>query len=136
MGKPKGNRRLSERERGRRGGARALATFSSPDGALIARGMTPANLCGPLGHRGAAGLYAVLGFSALVLPVAMGAASLRLFQGATPRITLVSAAAYAVLTLSIATLAHLALGARATAPFPAGGPGRAAPPRAAAPPPR
>jgi S-DNA-T family DNA segregation ATPase FtsK/SpoIIIE len=102
-------------------GALALTTFSSLDGALIARGMTPANLCGPLGHRGAAALYAVLGFSALVLPVAMGAAALRLFQGAPPRITLVSAAAYAVLTLSIATLAHLLLGGRAAASFPAGG---------------
>jgi len=147
MGKPKGNRRLSERERGRRGGGRAgpprtgmardavavfllagaavgalaLATFSSLDGALIARGMTPANLCGPLGHRGATALYAVLGFAALVLPVAMGTAALRLFQGAPPRITLVSAAAYSVLTLSIATLAHLLLGGRAAASFPAGG---------------
>jgi S-DNA-T family DNA segregation ATPase FtsK/SpoIIIE len=145
------NRRLSERERVKRGGdaprargstprtgmardvgavvflavgavaALALATYSSLDGALIARGMTPANLCGPVGHRAAAALFGVLGFSALVLPVALGTAALRLFQGASPRITVVSAAAYAVLTLSVATLSHLALGAHATASFPAGG---------------
>src|SRR5512138_2239209 len=102
-------------------GALALATFSSLDGALLARGMTPANLCGPVGHRAASSLYAVLGFSALVLPVALAAAALRLFQGAPPRITIVSALAYAVLTLCVATLAHLAFGARASASFPAGG---------------
>ncbi len=143
MGNPRGNRRLPGRERTKRGNpprtgmardvaavillalaavsALALATFSSLDGALVARGIAPANLCGPLGHRGASGLYGVLGFSALVLPAALGTAALRLFQGASPRITLVSAAAYAVLTLSVATLAHLALDGRATAPFPAGG---------------
>ncbi len=98
-----------------------LATFSSLDGALIARSMPAANLCGPVGHRAASGLYGLLGYSALVLPVAMGAAALRLFRGAPPRITALSAAAYAVLTLSIASLAHLALGGRAAAPFPAGG---------------
>ncbi len=149
MSKPNGNRRLPDRQRGRRGEGRtrgtpartgiardvgavvllaaaavaalALGTFSSLDGALIARGITPANLCGPVGHRAATLLYGVLGFSALVLPIAMGAAALRLFQGAPPRITLVSAGAYAVLTLSVATLAHLALAGRAAAPFPAGG---------------
>jgi S-DNA-T family DNA segregation ATPase FtsK/SpoIIIE len=150
MGKPNGNKRIPGRERAKRGdagrgrasaprtgmardvaavvllataavGALALATFSSLDGALIERGMTPANLCGPLGHRAAAALYGVLGFSALVLPLALGTAALRLFQGAPPRITVLSAAAYAVLTLCIATLAHLALADRATAPFPAGG---------------
>ena len=151
MGKARVNRRLSERERGKRGGdaprgrgpsprtgmardvaavvllavaavaALALATFSSLDGAIIARGMTPANLCGPVGHRAAQALYGVLGFSSLVLPVALGTAALRLFQGAPPRITAVSALAYAVLTLAVATLAHLAFGARATASFPAGG---------------
>ena len=92
MGKPKGNRRLSDRERVKRGGeparrgsaprtgmardvgavvllaaaaagALSLATFSSLDGALIARGMSPANLCGPVGHRVASALYGVLGFS-------------------------------------------------------------------------
>jgi S-DNA-T family DNA segregation ATPase FtsK/SpoIIIE len=101
--------------------ALGLATFSSLDGALVARGMPATNLCGPVGHRGASALYGLLGFSALVLPVALGAAALRLFQGAPPRITAVGAAAYAVLTLSVASLAHLALGARAAAPFPAGG---------------
>jgi len=101
--------------------ALALATYSSLDGALLAHGMAPANLCGPVGHRAASILYGLLGFSALVLPVALGAAALRLFQGAPPRITVVSAAAYAVLTLSVATLAHLALAGRAAAPFPAGG---------------
>ncbi len=101
--------------------ALGLATFSSLDGALIARGMPPANLCGPVGHRAANGLYALLGFSALVLPVALAAAAVRLFQGAPPRITVLSAAAYAVLTLSVASLAHLALGGQAAAPFPAGG---------------
>jgi S-DNA-T family DNA segregation ATPase FtsK/SpoIIIE len=60
----------------------ALATFSSLDGALIVRGMAPANLVGPVGHRIAAGLYGVLGFSALVLPVGLGAAAWRLFRGA------------------------------------------------------
>ncbi|HEY6004273.1 MAG TPA: DNA translocase FtsK 4TM domain-containing protein [Anaeromyxobacter sp.] len=143
MGKPRGNRRISERERPKRGGpprtgmardvaavvllavaavaALALATFSSLDGALIAHGMAPANLCGPVGHRAASILYGLLGFSSLVLPVALAAAALRLFQGAPPRITVVSALAYAVLTLSVATLAHLAFGASSAAPFPAGG---------------
>src|SRR5512141_303187 len=148
MGKPKGNRKISEREHGKRGGSRAggpprtgmardvaavvllaagavlglaLATFSSLDGALIARAMTPSNLCGPLGHRAAAATYGVLGFSALVLPLALGAAALKLFRGATPRITIVSAVAWAVLTGSVAALGHLALDGRAAASFPAGG---------------
>ncbi len=153
MGKAKGNRRLQEKDKGRRGdrdaprngkkggvrtgmardiaavgllataavAALALATFSSIDGALIARGIAPANLCGPVGHRAAAALYALLGYSALVLPLALGGAALRLFQGAPPRITALAAAAYVVLTLSVASLAHLAFGGRAAAPFPAGG---------------
>src|SRR5512133_603013 len=148
MGKPKSNRRLSEKkkdkekaDRGakapRTGMARdvgavvllalaassglALATYSSLDAALIARGMPPANLVGPVGHRCASAIYAVLGFSALVVPIALGAAAWRLFRGAPPRITVVSALAYAALTLSVAALAHLALGGRAAAPFPAGG---------------
>ncbi len=151
MGKAKGNRRLDDgssrrpdRETPRRkaGAARTgmardiaavallaaaavsalgLVTFSSIDGALIARSMPPTNLCGPVGHRGAAALYGLLGFSALVLPVAMAAAAVQLFRGATPRITALSAAAYAVLTLSVASLAHLAVGDRAAASFPAGG---------------
>jgi S-DNA-T family DNA segregation ATPase FtsK/SpoIIIE len=143
MGKAKGNRRLPDRDVGRRGGpsrtgmardvgavallavaavtALALATFSSVDGALVARAMPPTNLCGPVGHRAAHALYGVLGFSALVLPFALAAASLKLFRGAPPRITVLSGAAYAVLTLSLASLAHLALAGRAPAPFPAGG---------------
>jgi S-DNA-T family DNA segregation ATPase FtsK/SpoIIIE len=99
----------------------ALATFSSLDGALIARGMAPANLVGPVGHRIAAGVYGVLGFSALVLPIGLGAAAWRLFRGAPPRLTIVSAAAYAVLTLCVATLGQLAFGAQALTSFPAGG---------------
>jgi DNA segregation ATPase FtsK/SpoIIIE, S-DNA-T family len=117
MGKPRSNRRVVRRGGGapRNGIARdvgavlllalaavsalGLATFSSLDGALIARDMAPANLCGPLGHRAAAALYGVLGFSALVLPVAFGAAALRLFRGAPPQITIVSAAAHLVLML-------------------------------------
>jgi S-DNA-T family DNA segregation ATPase FtsK/SpoIIIE len=158
MGKPKTNRRISERERGKRGGPRsgaprtgmardvaavvllalasvlalALATFSSLDGALIARGMTPANLCGPFGHRAAAGTYGVLGFSALVLPFALGAPALQLFRGATPRITVLAAIAWAVLIASVAALGHLVLDGRAAAPFPAGGAVGAALSRAAA----
>jgi S-DNA-T family DNA segregation ATPase FtsK/SpoIIIE len=143
MAKQKGNRRLPDREKAKKGGpprtgmARdvtavvllaaaavaglALATFSSLDGALVARNMTPANLCGPVGHRVASFVYGLLGYSALVLPFALGGAALRLFRGATPRITVVGSLAYAVLTLSVATLAHLSLGSRSAAPFPAGG---------------
>ncbi|WP_242337096.1 MULTISPECIES: DNA translocase FtsK [Anaeromyxobacter] len=99
----------------------ALATYSSLDGALIARGMAPSNLVGPVGHSLAAAVYGVLGFSALVLPVALGAAAWRLFRGASPRLSIVSAVAYAVLTLCVATLGHLALGAHVVASFPAGG---------------
>lgn len=99
----------------------AFATYSSLDGALIARGMAPSNLVGPVGHRLAGGVYGVLGFSALVLPVALGAAAWRLFRGAPPRLTIVGALAYAVLTLCVATLGHLALGGHQLASFPAGG---------------
>ncbi len=101
--------------------ALALATFSSLDGALIARNMPPANLCGPVGHRAASVVFGLLGFSALVVPVALGAAALKLFRGAPLRITALSAAAGTVLTLSIATLAHLALAGVTGVPFPAGG---------------
>jgi S-DNA-T family DNA segregation ATPase FtsK/SpoIIIE len=145
MAKPKSNRRLPEKDRkkgearqsARTGMARdvgavvllalalgsglALATFSSLDGALLARGITPSNLVGPVGHRVALLVYRVLGFSALVLPVGLGAAAWRLFRGAPPRITILSALAYAVLTLAVATLGHLALGASKLASFPAGG---------------
>ena len=99
----------------------ALATFSSLDGALIARGMAPSNLVGPVGHRIAAGVYGLLGFSALVLPIGLGAAAWRLFRGAPPRLTIVSALAYAMLTLCVATLGQVALGGQALTSFPAGG---------------
>jgi DNA segregation ATPase FtsK/SpoIIIE, S-DNA-T family len=154
MGKAKSNRRLSDKERvkrgdapaeprGRKGGAPrtgmardigavvllalalgsglALATFSSLDGGLLASGLPPANLCGPVGHRVASSVYGLLGFSALVLPFGLGTGAWRLFRGAPPRITIASALAYAVLTLSVATLGHLALGGRAPVSFPAGG---------------
>ncbi|HSN90303.1 MAG TPA: DNA translocase FtsK 4TM domain-containing protein [Anaeromyxobacteraceae bacterium] len=99
----------------------ALATFSSLDGALLARDLTPSNLVGPVGHRAASLLFDTLGFAALVLPVAFAAAAWKLFRGAPLRITAVSAAAHAALTLSIATLAHLLLASRTLASFPAGG---------------
>jgi S-DNA-T family DNA segregation ATPase FtsK/SpoIIIE len=149
MGKAKGNRRLDEGKRRKddapqngkrspRSGMRrdivavvllataavaalALATFSSIDGALIARGMTPANLCGPVGHRAATALYGVLGYSALVLPVALAALAVRLFQDAPPRMTVLGSVAYGVLTLAVASLLHLAFGSRSAAAFPAGG---------------
>jgi DNA segregation ATPase FtsK/SpoIIIE, S-DNA-T family len=103
------------------GCALAFATYSSLDGGLIANGLPPANLVGPVGHQVASAVYGVLGLSALVLPIGLGAAAWRLFRGAPPRITIVSALAYAVLTLAVATLAHLALAGSAPLPFPAGG---------------
>ncbi|HEX8908736.1 MAG TPA: DNA translocase FtsK 4TM domain-containing protein, partial [Anaeromyxobacteraceae bacterium] len=103
------------------GSALALATYSSLDGSLIAHGIAPGNLVGPVGHRSARGLYGVLGLAALVLPFGLGTAAWRLFRGATPRITIVGAVAYTVLTLSVATLAHLALAGHLGLPFPAGG---------------
>ncbi|ACG75527.1 cell divisionFtsK/SpoIIIE [Anaeromyxobacter sp. K] len=153
MGKPKANRRVSPKEKGKRGDPPAerakggaaprtgmardvgavvlfaaalgsglsLATYSSLDAALIAHGIAPANLVGPVGHRTASALYGVLGLSALVLPFGLGAAAWRLFRGAPPRITLVSAGAYTVLTLSVATLGHLALAGSVSLPFPPGG---------------
>jgi len=152
MAKARSNRRLSSKDRSRRGdkaepGGRekpartgmardigavvllalavgsglALATFSALDGKLIAHGMPPANLIGPVGHRVASGLYGVLGLAALVLPFGLGAAAWRLFRGAPPRLTLLSNAAYAVLTLAVATLAHLALAGHLDVSFPAGG---------------
>ncbi len=99
----------------------ALTTFSALDGALVARGLPPTNLIGPVGHRAASLVYDVLGFSALVLPFGLCAAAWRLFRGAPPRVTAVGAAAYTALTLSLATLAHVLLAQRALASFPAGG---------------
>jgi DNA segregation ATPase FtsK/SpoIIIE, S-DNA-T family len=99
----------------------ALATFSATDGALIASGLTPANLCGPVGHRVAAAVYGVLGFSALVVPFGLGTAAWKLFRGAPPRFTVLAAGGYVALTLAVATLAELALGGRTPSSFPAGG---------------
>ena len=113
MAKPKANRRLSGRERQKRGESAAephrpkgpprtgmardiaavlllalgaasglaLTTFSSLDGALIARRLPPANLIGPLGHRAASALYRLLGFAALVVPVGLVTVGWRLLRG-------------------------------------------------------
>ncbi len=100
----------------------ALVTFSSLDGQLIAHGVPPAsNLVGPVGHGLARALYRVLGFAALVVPVAMVVAAVGLFRGETPRVTLLGSAAYGVLTASLATLFHLFLSGRSLASFPPGG---------------
>jgi S-DNA-T family DNA segregation ATPase FtsK/SpoIIIE len=153
MSKAKGNRRLSGRERSRRGesataeskGGRAprtgmardiaavvllalgvgiglaLTTFSSLDGALLTRKLPPSNLVGPLGHSVATGLFSILGFAALVLPIALVTVAWRLFRGATGRFTALGATAYLALTLCLATLSHLVLGGLGLASFPAGG---------------
>jgi len=141
MGKQKGNRKS---ESGRDGGsgktgmgrdilavallavgtalAIALVTFSALDGQLIAHGVAPAsNLVGPVGHHVARALYQVLGFSALILPIALVVTAIALFRGQSPRVTLVGSAAYAVLTASVATLAHLFLSGRGLASFAPGG---------------
>jgi S-DNA-T family DNA segregation ATPase FtsK/SpoIIIE len=141
MGKQKGNRKS---EKGRDGGsgrtgmgrdilavgllalgtalAVALVTFSALDGQLITYGVPPAsNLVGPVGHHVARALYQLLGFSALVLPVALVVTAIALFRGQSPRLTLVGSAAYAVLTASLATLAHLFLSGRGISSFAPGG---------------
>ncbi len=141
MGKLKGNRK-SEKSRdggsGKTGMGRdilavgllalgtvlaiALVTFSALDGQLITHGVPPAsNLVGPVGHHVARALYQVLGFSALVLPVALVVTAVALFRGQSPRVTLVGSAAYLVLTASVATLAHLFLSGRGIASFAPGG---------------
>ncbi|BDG09897.1 FtsK/SpoIIIE family DNA translocase [Anaeromyxobacter paludicola] len=100
----------------------ALVSFSSQDRLFLDRGLPPAgNLCGKVGHYAALGLYGVLGFSALVLPIAVCTGAIRLFRDAPRRLTAVAAAAYAVLTLAVATLAQLFLGRTELASFPAGG---------------
>jgi S-DNA-T family DNA segregation ATPase FtsK/SpoIIIE len=100
----------------------ALVTFSSLDGQLIAHDVPPAsNLVGPVGHHVARALYRVLGFSALVLPFALVLTAVSLFRGQSPRLTLIGSGAYAVLTASIATLAHLFLSGRELASFAPGG---------------
>jgi S-DNA-T family DNA segregation ATPase FtsK/SpoIIIE len=99
----------------------ALTTFTSLDGALIARGLAPANLVGRLGHWVAGGLLRVLGFAALVLPFGLGVGSWKLFKDAPPRVTILSAAAYTALTLSLSTLCHLVLAGQVAATFAPGG---------------
>jgi S-DNA-T family DNA segregation ATPase FtsK/SpoIIIE len=147
MGKPAANRRVPEKKRREKPASKArapssglardilavvllalaaatalaLATWSSLDGALIARGFTPSNLCGPVGHRVASALYGALGVASLVLPVALGTAAWKLFRGAPPRLTAVSGLAYVVLTASTAALGHLALDRAGLTPYPAGG---------------
>ena len=141
MGKPKLNRKSEKSRDGRSGStgmgrdilavallalgtvlAIALVTFSVLDGQLIAHDVPPAsNLVGPVGHHVARALFRVLGFSALVLPVALVVTAISLFKGQSPRLTLIGTGAYAVLTASVATLAHLFLSGRALASFAPGG---------------
>ncbi|HSM92759.1 MAG TPA: DNA translocase FtsK [Anaeromyxobacteraceae bacterium] len=152
MGKPKGNRRLSERQRAGRGEKAApdrpresaptgmkrdiaavlllalatglflaLTTFTSLDGALIARGLPPANLVGRIGHWAARGTLGVLGFAAIVLPFGLGVGAWKLFKDEPRRVTLLSAAAYTALTLSLATLCQVLLDGHVPASFPVGG---------------
>jgi DNA segregation ATPase FtsK/SpoIIIE, S-DNA-T family len=148
MAKPKPNRRLPGKDRPKKGrgevrrskstgmareiaavvvlalalaGALAFATYSPVDGGLISRGLAPLNLVGPVGHRTASLLFRVLGISAPVLALALAAAGWRMLRGAPPRLTVLSSVAYAVLMVSSAALAHLALTGRVALPFPAGG---------------
>jgi S-DNA-T family DNA segregation ATPase FtsK/SpoIIIE len=100
----------------------ALLTFSSLDAQLIAHGVPPAsNLVGPVGHSVARAFYRLLGFPALVVPLALGMAAVSLFRDQPPRLTLVGSAAYVVLAVSLATLAHLFLAGHDLASFPPGG---------------
>ncbi len=100
----------------------ALLTFAAGDGRLVARGLpTASNLVGPVGHEIARDSYRLLGFAALVVPVALVVFGWKLLHAAPPRITLVAFSAYLVLALSVATLAHLALAPRHLTSFPPGG---------------
>ncbi|HET6437894.1 MAG TPA: DNA translocase FtsK 4TM domain-containing protein [Anaeromyxobacter sp.] len=100
----------------------SLATYSPVDGGLIARGLSPMNLVGPVGHRVASLLFRSLGVAAPALDLMLAALGWRLLRGAPSRLTLVGTAAYAVFVVSIAALAHLVLsGLSASLPFPAGG---------------
>ena len=135
MKKPKPNRRVPGKDRPKKGKAEgksgprsglardiaavvllalavgialSLVTFSSVDGALMARSVAPTNLVGPVGHLTASGLLHVLGFGALVLPAALATVAWRLFRGAPARINVVAATAYSALVLSTAALAQLA----------------------------
>jgi S-DNA-T family DNA segregation ATPase FtsK/SpoIIIE len=142
MAKPKANRKIeTPRRKGGAGGTGmrrdilavallatglllgvALLTFSSLDAQLIAHGVPPAsNLVGPVGHSVARALYRLLGFPALVVPIALGMAAVSLFRDQAPRITLIGSAAYVVLAVSLATLAHLLLAGHELASFPPGG---------------
>jgi len=140
MGKPKANRRIENPSRrdGKTGMGRdvagvallalgvalgiALVTFSALDASLVSHGVPPAsNLVGPAGHHVAGALYRALGYSALVLPVALCAAALGLFRGEPRLVTLVASGAYAVLIASTATLLQLFLAGRKLASFPPGG---------------
>jgi S-DNA-T family DNA segregation ATPase FtsK/SpoIIIE len=148
MAKPKPNRRLPGKDRPKKGraepkgskrtgmarevgavvmlafalaGGLAFATYSPVDGGLIARGLSPLNLVGPVGHRTASLLFHLLGVAAPVLAVGLAAAAWRMLRGAPSRLTVLSSIAYAVLIVSTAGLAHLALTDRVALPFPAGG---------------
>ena len=138
MGKAKGNRKVGDEEGDRTGMGRdvaavllaalafalllSLLTFSSLDGRLLERGLPPAsNLVGRLGHWTALGLYRAFGFAALVLPPALGAYSWKLLHREAVRTTALANAAFVVLGLCVATLAHLALSTRSVASFPPGG---------------
>jgi DNA segregation ATPase FtsK/SpoIIIE, S-DNA-T family len=102
-------------------GGLAFATFSSVDGSLLARGLAPLNLVGPVGHRASWALFRLLGIAAPVLAIGLGAAGWRMLRGAPPKLTVLSSAAYVVLILAGAALAHLALTGSVHLPFPAGG---------------
>jgi S-DNA-T family DNA segregation ATPase FtsK/SpoIIIE len=102
-------------------GGLAFATYSPVDGGLIARGLSPLNLVGPAGHRAASFFFRLLGVAAPVLALGLGALGWRMLRGATSRITAVGSAAYAVLIVATAALAHLSLAGMVSLPFPAGG---------------
>ena len=100
----------------------ALLTFSSADGALVARGLpVGSNLAGPVGHRLAHAIYRVLGFASPILPLGLGILAWKLFRGESRRLTIIASAAHVILILSAATLAHLLLARYRLAAFPAGG---------------
>ena len=97
MAKPKPNRRLPGKDRPKKGrtgsrsigsamareilavlvlaaalaGGLAFATYSPVDGGLIARGLAPLNLVGPVGHRVASFLFRGLGVAAPVLALGL-----------------------------------------------------------------
>jgi S-DNA-T family DNA segregation ATPase FtsK/SpoIIIE len=100
----------------------SLVTYSSLDGQLVDRDLPPAsNLVGRVGHYAAFGLYRAFGFAAIVLPPGLFAFSWKLFRRETVRITAVSAGAWTVLLISVATLGHLLLASRNLASFDPGG---------------